>query len=167
MMQTLKDSFYVALRDRLAALDPARTGFIGGQTRPALVVRENEAPAASPDDAGVFYLEWNELRTVAGTQTARRPLMALTCAVHYSIEGSESLSYQDRGRLLATMDEELLTISSPAKAPSKDFSSTPATDLGATIVWTRPTFEPLRIDGKRLSRTASLQVMAFSEVDLT
>lgn len=166
MMQDLKDSFYAALRDRLAALNPARTVFLGGQTRPALVVRENEAPGAAPDEPGVYYLEWSELRVAAGTKPARSPLMALTCTVLYSIEGSEGLSYQDRGRLLAAMDEELLTISSPAKAPMKAFSTTPATDLGAVIVWARPAFEPIRRDGKRLSRAASLQVMAFPEVGL-
>ena len=43
-MQAAKDSFYMALRERLAALNPARTMVIDGVTVPAIVVRENMEP---------------------------------------------------------------------------------------------------------------------------
>ena len=41
-MQSAKDSFYIALRGRLAALNPQRAVFLDGATRPAIVVCENE-----------------------------------------------------------------------------------------------------------------------------
>jgi len=39
-MQAAKDSFYMTLRERLTALNPARTMVIDGVTVPAIVVRE-------------------------------------------------------------------------------------------------------------------------------
>ncbi len=38
-MQAAKDSFYMALRARLAALNPARSMVMDGLTVPAIVVR--------------------------------------------------------------------------------------------------------------------------------
>ena len=43
-MQAAKDSFYMALRTRLAGLNPTRTMVIDGVTVPAIVVRENLEP---------------------------------------------------------------------------------------------------------------------------
>jgi hypothetical protein len=42
-MQFTKDTFYITLRDRLAALNPSRMITLNGVTRPAVVVAENEA----------------------------------------------------------------------------------------------------------------------------
>ena len=41
-MQSAKDTFYVTLRDRLAALNPARTVVVRGMVRPGVLVEENE-----------------------------------------------------------------------------------------------------------------------------
>ena len=166
-MQNIKDSFYVALRDRLAALDPARTVFLGGQVRPAILVRENEAPNDAPDAPGVFHLTWSEAQIEPATRSAQRPLLELTCAVDYFVEGSEGASYQDRGRMLDAMDTELLAITSLASAALQDFSTDPAADLGQKITWSRPKFDSMQAEGRRVSRTASIRVMAFAEADLT
>src|SRR5664279_746773 len=47
-MQPTKDSFYVALRDRLVVVDPNRTVTLDGATRPAIAVLENEPPTGAP-----------------------------------------------------------------------------------------------------------------------
>jgi hypothetical protein len=53
-MQGAKDSFYMALRSRLAVLNPARTMVIDGVTVPAIVVRENLEPRFGEAQAGNF-----------------------------------------------------------------------------------------------------------------
>ena len=45
-MQNAKDTFYVTLRDRLAAVNPARTMLVRGVIRPGLLVEENELASA-------------------------------------------------------------------------------------------------------------------------
>jgi len=55
-MQNIKDSFFIAIRDRLATLNPQRTVLVQGVSRPAILVIENEISAAAPREANVFYL---------------------------------------------------------------------------------------------------------------
>ena len=43
-MQNAKDSFYMALRTRLASINPERTVLLRGTVRPAILVEEAEAP---------------------------------------------------------------------------------------------------------------------------
>ena len=43
-MQNAKDSFYMALRTRLAAINPERTILLRGAARPGILVEEAEAP---------------------------------------------------------------------------------------------------------------------------
>ena len=56
-MQNAKDTFYVTLRDRLAALNPARTMVVRGVTRPGVLVEENELVSAY-EPVDVFCLRW-------------------------------------------------------------------------------------------------------------
>ena len=158
-MQNTKDSFYIALRDRLATLNPARVITIGGTVRPAIVVAENEVAASAPPLADTFYMHWgnaNELRDQALDQ--------LECEIHYFVEGSETAAYQDRGRALAKSDEELLAITYSASAALKDYSVTPAVALGTNIFWTRPELGPIKVDGHKLMRVAKLRVFSLVEV---
>ena len=56
-MQNAKDSFYLALRTRLATINPERTVLLRGALRPGILVEEAEAPLAQlPSD--VFVLRW-------------------------------------------------------------------------------------------------------------
>ncbi len=52
-MQNAKDTFYVTLQARLAALNPARTMVLRGVTRPGVQVEENELTTAY-DPTDVF-----------------------------------------------------------------------------------------------------------------
>ena len=163
-MQNSKDSFFIALRDRLAALDPSRTVTVLGVTRPAVLVAENELADAAPALPEAFYIMWASAGAVAGAERLDYPLLQMSCEITYWTQGSADLSGQDRGRTLADLDDELLSVTRPPRAVLKDFSQTPAVDLGANIFWTRPALSPVVQDGSKLIRTAKLEVFTHVEV---
>ena len=83
-MQDARDTFYVALRGRLAAINPERTIVIRGQIRPGILVEENELPTAfQPVDA--FSLRWTAMRIDTATPL---PRVAMECEVHYATDGT-------------------------------------------------------------------------------
>src|SRR5271167_4000585 len=103
-MQNARDTFYVTLRDRLAALNPARTMVLRGVTRPGVLVEENElASAAVP--VNVFCLSWTGMSVDA---QAALPLVTMVCQIRYATDGSSGNGGMDRGRMLAAMDGELV-----------------------------------------------------------
>ena len=130
-MQAAKDSFYMALRQRLAALNPARTMVIDGVTVPAIVVRENMEPRFDEAQTGAFYVDFGDILIAEST----RPMLGVDCHIWYASEGSGGTGV-DRGRALAEMDVELLRICDPPHTQMLDYSQTPAADLGAAIFWT-------------------------------
>ena len=132
-MQAAKDSFYMALRDRLAALNPARTMVMDGVTIPAIVVRENMEPQFAEAQSGAFYLDWGEVQIAEST----RPILGLDCHIWYASEGSSGAGV-DRGRALAEMDEELLRICNPPHTGMRDYRQAPSASLGSSIFWTMP-----------------------------
>jgi hypothetical protein len=165
-MQSAKDSFYVALRDRLAALAPERTVFLNGVVRPAVIVAENEPVTSAAPLAEAFYLEWGPPRVTEGSDGATRPLLALDCAITYRTSGNGDAGSIDRGRALAALDQELFQICFPPDAPKQDHTQTPAVDLGSRIFWTRPQLEPAEAAGSELRRTAKVTVLFFPEAEL-
>ena len=165
-MQFAKDSFYVALRDRLAALNPAHVVYLDGANRPAAIVTENQTPASAVPFDNAFYLRWGAARVVPGTQRARRPIMALDCVISYRTSGTADNSFSDRGRTLAALDLELLTIASPGTTAKQDFSQTPVLDLGTKVLWRRPVFSDVEAIGTELRRAAAVTIFFFPEADL-
>jgi hypothetical protein len=164
-MQAAKDSFYMALRERLAALNPARVIVVDGVERPAIVVRENMEPQFGVAQVNAYYLEWGDVRIAEAT----RPVLGLDCEIWYATEGSSG-SGVDRGRMLAQMDEELLKICAPLHTEMRDYSQAPSIDLGCGVFWTTP--ELKRLETKkptdlqsasvaRLERLATLRVYFF------
>jgi hypothetical protein len=137
-MQSAKDSFYIALRDRLAALNPQRTVFLNGVTRPAVVVVENECITAAGPLPEAFYLGWGTAQPAAATLNGQPPLLALACTISYWTGGSAEMQGVDRGRVLAQLDFELLSICSPLSTPQCDYSQTPPANLGTNVLWTLP-----------------------------
>jgi hypothetical protein len=132
-MQAAKDSFYMALRERLAALNPARVIVIDGVERPAIVVRENMEPQFAVAHANAYYMDWGEVRIAEST----RPILGLECHIWYATEGSTG-SGVDRGRMLAQMDEELLRICGPPRTEMRDYQQSPSVSLGCGVFWTLP-----------------------------
>lgn len=173
-MQFTKDSFYMTLLNRLVALNPQQTITLNGTTRPALVVAENElvVPVVPLPDA--FYIEWG---TAVPVQIGDRALLAMDCIISYHTFGTVQ-SGVDRGRALAGLDMELLSICQPPWTSKRDYTQTPSADLGTRIFWTQPDFGkvsgseaakneglPRGTEGVRLERSVNLKVFFFSEVN--
>ena len=155
-MQRAKDTFYVMLRDGVLAANPQRTTVVRGVSRPGVLVEENELPVAVAA-ADVFRLRWTELAVdAAGTM----PLAKLRCEIAYETAGSAAMSGMDRGRLLAAMDAELVTVlAGETQAAAKmDFTQgTPVPD-GTRIFWSDPAFGAAVTTGERLSRVVQVDV---------
>jgi hypothetical protein len=157
-MQFAKDSFYAALRERLAEVYPARTAVVDGVVRPAVAVEENEASDITAMD-GTFRLTWGECARVGGG----RRLMKMSCTIEYATPGFDGTS-GDRGRTLATLDGELMAISQPLRTTKSDFTKLPPVSLGTSMFWTDLEFASPKDEAGRLSRSASTTVYFVSEV---
>lgn len=96
-MQNAKDSFYAALRARLATINPERTMLLRGAVRPGILVEEAEAPFSQlPND--VFVLRWLGFAVDAELGSS---LAAGQCEVLYQTCGTLSFGGLDRGGCLA------------------------------------------------------------------
>lgn len=176
-MQFTKDSFYMALRERLAALNPQRTVTLNGATRPAVIVAENELVIPVDPLPDAFYIEWGAAQTVQ-PQAGSRALMAMECMISHHTFGTVE-SGVDRGRTLAALDTELMSICQPQRTSKRDFTQVPSIDLGTSILWTAlelgvvtgsdgPNNEALpgKSQSVRLERRARVTVFFFPEVTL-
>lgn len=137
-MQFAKDSFFLALQERLAGLNPARVVTVSGAMVPAVVVLENLPPAYGERKPNTFYVEFGaaQLELGGGWNCG---LMSLDVAISYYSLGSVA-SMVDRGRLLAQLDTELLSICQPPNTEKRDYSRSPSIDLGTRVFWSEPTF---------------------------
>jgi hypothetical protein len=174
-MQFTKDSFYMALLQRLVSLNPQRVVTLNGTTRPAIIVAENELIVPVDPLPDAFYLEWGAAQVVQ-RQVGNRPLMKMECVISHHTFGTVS-SGIDRGRMLSTLDMELVAICQPMSTAKRDYTQAPSVDLGTKISWTEPSLgkiagtEALRneglprgTEGIRLERSATVNVFFFSEV---
>jgi hypothetical protein len=171
-MQAAKDSFYMVLRERLAALNPARVIVIDGIARPAIVVRENMEPQFSVTAVNAYYVDWGDVRIAESS----RPILGMECHISYATEGGIG-SGVDRGRLLAQLDEELLRICGPPHTEMRDYQQSPSVSLRGGVFWTMPELKdaeramPKEMRGAgasmaRAERMATLRVYFFlPEVD--
>lgn len=161
-MQALKDTFYLMLRDRVAAANAARTIVIRGAVRPAVVVVENELPGASVEGLSLvetFCMRWTGLRI---DPRAGLPLKTATCEIRYATDGSSGSGGMDRGRALAAMDAEL------AAALSRTHGSVPKLKVngvadGTKVFWGEVAFEPAVMRMERMERTAKVEVFCYGE----
>jgi len=137
-MQFAKDSFFLALQQRLAALNPVRTVTLNGATVPAVVVVENLPPTPAEPQPNTFYIEWGAATVVDGG-AGNGALMKLDAVISYYSVGSVQ-SMVDRGRLLAQLDQELLGICQPSNTEKVDYTQSPSVDLGTAVCWSQPAF---------------------------
>jgi len=161
-MQNAKDTFYLALQGRLAALNPAREILLRGVMRPGTLVEENELPLAwVPVDA--FRLQWTALSV---DSAGPMPLATLECTIQYATDGSQGSGGMDRGRLLAAMDAELAQAlgQQPRSVPKMNYTGASATTMGTNIFWADPVFAAVVSAGERLERTVTVPVFAYQEV---
>jgi hypothetical protein len=160
-MQNARDTFYVTLRDRLAAVNPARTMLVRGVMRPGLLVEENEL-ASAKEPADVFRLRWTGLRVDA---KGALPLVAMGCEVRYATDGNAGNGGMDRGRLLAAMDAELVATinASPQNVGKMNYSASPAVTMGTNVFWGDVVFGASTVTGERLERVATVEVFCYQE----
>ncbi|HEY3707524.1 MAG TPA: hypothetical protein VGL22_20855 [Terracidiphilus sp.] len=159
VMQNAKDSFYMALRNRLAALNPERTLVLRGTVRPGILVEEAEAPFAQlPND--VFILRW--LRHGADIDLASS-LIADECEIVYNTCGCQTFGGLDRGRALSKMDGELLAILQPFATAKLDYSRQPTMAMLSQVFWDDPVFSPVVTQRDRLMRSAKVMVYSYQE----
>jgi hypothetical protein len=166
-MQNARDTFYVMLRDRLAALNPARTMVLRGVTRPGVLVEENElASAYQPVDA--FCLRWMGLGVdVKGAL----PLVTMACEIRYATDGNSGNGGMDRGRLLSAMDGELVATMSaaPQNVPKMNYvaaaggSGLAPLAMATNVFWDDVVFGAATVNGERLERVATVAVFSYQE----
>ena len=158
-MQNAKDSFYMALRTRLTAINPERTVLLRGAIRPGILVEEAEAPFSQlPSD--VFVLRWLGLDVDADLGSA---MAAAECEILYQTCGTQSFGGLDRGRSLSKMDEELVAILSPYSTPKLNFTATPPAAMLTQVFWEEPRLGQVVVQRDRLSRSAKVMVYSYQE----
>ena len=150
-MQFAKDSFFLALQQRLAGLNPARTVTLNGATVPAVVVVENLPPSSAEPEPNAFYIEWGAAKVVdwtCGRRCADEPGVR-----DFLLHVGNGASMVDRGRVLGQLDDELLGICQPPNTEKMDYTQSPSADLGTSVFWGQPAFR--RGDGERRGRQHS------------
>jgi hypothetical protein len=158
-MQNAKDSFYMALRTRLATVNPDRTTLLRGAVRPGILVEEAEAPFSQfPND--VFVLRWLGLGADLDLAST---LIAEECEITYQACGTQSFGGLDRGRSLSAMDEELVAMLQPFYAPKMNYTVQPPAAMPTQIFWDEPGFTPTVSQRDRLSRSAKVMVYSYQE----
>ncbi len=160
-MQDARDTFYVTLRDRMAALNPERTVVVRGLSRPGVLVADNELPSGQvvPD---AFSLHWTALQV---EPRGALPLATMECEIRYVTDGSAGGGGMDRGQLLGAMDAELVAalLAEPTHVAKVNYGSTPAAEQGSDVFWSGPKFGSAAATGERLSRTATVEVWCYLE----
>jgi hypothetical protein len=158
-MQNAKDSFYMALRTRLVAINPDRTLLLRGVLRPGIVVEEAEAPFSQlPTD--VFVVRWLGLSVDMDLPAT---MVAEECEVLYSTLGTGSFGGLDRGRALAAMDEELVGMVAPFWTPKVNYAGQVSVTMQTRVFWDEPVMGPLTVVRDRLSRSAKVVVYSYQE----
>ena len=158
-MQNAKDSFYMALRTRLASINPERTILLRGAVRPGILVEEAEAPFTQlPSD--VFVLRWLGLGMDLELNSA---MTGEQCEVLYQTCGTQSFGGLDRGRQLSEMDEEVTAMAQPFYTPKLNYTATPPAAMLTKVFWDEPRFSPIVTQRDRLSRSANLMVYSYQE----
>lgn len=158
-MQNAKDSFYAALRARLAVINPNRTILLRGVMRPGIVVEEAEAPFGQlPND--VFVLRWLGLDIDVNMPST---MAAEECEVLYRTCGTQSFGGLDRGRALSAMDEELQAMLQPYYTPKLNYTVQPPAPMLTKTFWDEATFSPVATQRDLLSRSAKVLVYSYQE----
>jgi hypothetical protein len=158
-MQNAKDSFYMALRTRLATINPERIVLLRGTVRPGILVEEAEASISQPL-SDVFILRWLSL----GVDMDLGSTMAvLECEIAYQTCGTQSFGGLDRGRSLTEMDVELVAMLQPFYTPKLNYTATPPAAMLTQVFWGEPVFGPVVTQRDRSSRSVKVMVYSYQE----
>jgi hypothetical protein len=158
-MQNAKDSFYIALRTRLAVVNPERMILLRGSLRPGILMEEAEAPFTQlPND--VFVVRWLGLGADLDLSSA---MTAQECEIVYQTCGTQAFGGLDRGRALSEMDEELIAMLQPFCTPKLNYAVQPAATMSTQVFWDEPVFTPVVTVRDRLNRSAKVVVYSYQE----
>ncbi|HEX8813003.1 MAG TPA: hypothetical protein VF742_13520 [Terracidiphilus sp.] len=158
-MQNAKDSFYMALRTRLVAINPNRTILLRGAVRPGILVEEAEAPQPQlPND--VYTLRWLSLGVDVDLAST---LIAQECEILYSTAGTQSFGGLDRGRLISAMDEEVTAMLQPFCTQKLSYTVNPPATMLTQVFWDEPVFSPIVTQRDLLSRSIKVLVYSYQE----
>ncbi|HEX4021637.1 MAG TPA: hypothetical protein VHX63_10860 [Acidobacteriaceae bacterium] len=158
-MQNAQNTFYITLRNRLATLNPNRTIFLRGVTRPGILVESNELVLAEPY-SNVFILRWLGLHC---DPYLPEVLQQMECEIEYLTEGTTTNLGMDRGQMMAEMDAELAALLSPNSATKLNYAQSPPTEMETQVFWTEATFQPVKVVRDRLSRTVTVSLFSYQE----
>lgn len=158
-MQNAQNTFYITLRNRLAALNPDRTIYLRGVTRPGILVESNELVTVQPP-SDVFVLRWLGLHN---DPYLSEVMLQMECEIVYMTEGSSAKLGMDRGNMLTEMDAELMSLLQPNTTQKMNYAQSPATEMETRIFWTEATFHTAKAERDRLQRKVSLSVFSFEE----
>jgi len=160
-MQAAKDTFFMTLCGRLQAVNPQRTVVIAGETRPGLVVAENEAGVCDqPPEA--FCMEWGAATPVSVSPLVSSTLMSVDVTFRYRTCGTNNGDC-DRGRSLTEMDAELMGICTPQQTPKMDYSQATPAGLGSQVFWKAPQLGAATQTAQMLGRSATTTVYFYPE----
>lgn len=148
-MQQVKDSFYMALRDRLSVTNMAGTV--------ELVVVENSRDGWL-GETGKVYLRWSDEPKLPGDALAAG-WSALHCEIGYRVTGSDGGNGEDRGRQLASLDQLVGSLIEPRRTPLLDYTQTPASDLNNFILWTKPAMNAPKESAADIQRLVHVNVL--------
>lgn len=158
-MQNAKDSFYMALRSRLAVINPARTVLMRGSIRPGLLVEEAEAPFSQvPVD--VFILRWSGIGMDAELDSS---MMAAECEITYQTMGTQAFGGLDRGRSLSDMDREMMQMLTPMRTPKFSYATNPPMAMLTQVFWDELVLGPAVMQREKMSRSAKVKVYCYLE----
>ncbi|WP_419805138.1 hypothetical protein [Terriglobus sp.] len=159
--QDAKDSFYVALRNQLAVLNPDRTTTVRGAVRPAVVVAENELqPGDGNPPLDTFVLHW--FATAVDTSEAI-PLEHARCEIRVSTAGSPEVAGMDRGRTLAAMRAELDVMLAPGQAVKTSHAGASAIEAATPVFWSTAAGEQVKETPGELRMLCAVEVFAWRE----
>ena len=163
-LQGIKDTFYAALRDRVAAGNRERQVVLRGVLRPGVVVVENELPGAAADGIArvdCFCLRWISVGLDHG-------LVVLGCELKYATDGTAAAAGMDRGRALAAMDAELIAALATAPGNAAAVTVSEAVEGAATLTlagtqvfWSDVRLGGAALRGERMERTATVEVYGY------
>lgn len=159
--QDAKDSFYLQLRDRLAAVNPDRTVVVRGATRPAVLVAENELePGGGDDPKNAFVLHWGATEVDA---SEAMPLEGARCEIHFATAGSPELAGMDRGRTLSAMRGELTQMLRPQMALKTSYDGPLPIATLTPVFWSDVMEERSTSDAGTLGCVCVVKVFAWQE----
>lgn len=158
-MENAQNTFYIALRDRLAALNPNRTLYLRGVTRPGILVEGNELVTPQPP-SDVFVLRWVGLEC---DPYLPEVIAQMECEIEYRTEGTAGNLGMDRQAMLTEMDAELVSLLAPNWTQKMNYSQAPAMAMETRVFWTEANFAPVKVERDRVARTATVSVFSYRE----